>query len=84
MLHGIKQNIEYSNVVTYCQNSNISRTLAGKKIRWSLRRSWTIACRLYSNNIFILDLTPVFNGLGKANCKARRSNLSFWIGYVLY
>ena len=31
----------------------------------SLRCSWSIACRRYSNYIFILDLKPGFSGLGK-------------------
>ena len=39
---------------------------------WSLRCSWSIACRWYSNYIFILDLTPGFNGAGKDNCKKMR------------
>ena len=33
---------------------------------WSLRPSWSIACQRCSNYIFILDLTPGFNGLGEA------------------
>ena len=40
---------------------------------WSLRCSWSIACRRCSNYIFILDLTPGFNGLGKGNCKTRET-----------
>ena len=39
---------------------------------WPLRCSWRIACRRCSNYIFILDLTPSFNELGKHNCKTRR------------
>ena len=39
---------------------------------WSLRCSWSIACRRCSNYIFILSLTPGFNGLGKDNYKMRR------------
>ena len=38
---------------------------------WSLRCSWSIACRRCSNYIFILDLTPGFNGLGKDSGKTR-------------
>ena len=34
--------------------------------------SWSIVCRRCSSYIFILDLIPVFNGLGKYNCKTRR------------
>ena len=44
---------------------------------WSLRCSWSIACRRCSNYIIILDLTPGFNGLGKDNCKTRRESLKF-------
>ena len=39
---------------------------------WSHRCSWSIACRRCSNYIFILDLTPDFNGLGKDNCRTMR------------
>ena len=45
---------------------------------WSLRCSWSIACRRCSNYIFILNLTPGFNGLGKDNCKMRRETFKFW------
>ena len=45
---------------------------------WSLRCSWSIACRRCSNYIFILNLTPGFNGLGKDNYKMRREALKFW------
>ena len=44
---------------------------------WSLRCSWSIACRRCSNYIFILDLTPGFNGLGKDNYKTRRETFRF-------
>ena len=44
---------------------------------WSLRCSWSIARRRCSNYIFILDLTPGFNGLGKDNCKTRRESFKF-------
>ena len=59
--------------VNYRQVSNISCTLAGKNC-WSLRCSWSIACRRCSNYIFILDLIPGINSLGKDNCKARRES----------
>ena len=36
---------------------------------WSLRCSWSIACRRCSNYIFILDLTHGFNEMGKDNFK---------------
>ena len=45
---------------------------------WSLRCSWSIACRHCSNYIFILDLTPGFNGLGKGNGKMRWETFKFW------
>ena len=44
---------------------------------WSLRCSWSIACRRCSNYIFILNLTPGFNGLAKGNCRTRRQSLKF-------
>ena len=44
---------------------------------WSLRCSWSIACRHCSNYIFILNLTPGFNGLGKDNYKMRREVFKF-------
>ena len=42
-----------------------------QQICWSLRCSWSIACRRCSNYISILNLIPGFNGYGKHNCKAR-------------
>ena len=45
---------------------------------WSLRCSWSIACQRCSNCIFILNLTPNFNGLSKDNCKTRRETFKFW------
>ena len=44
---------------------------------WSLRCSWSIDCRRCSNYIFILNLTPAFNELGKENCKMRRETFEF-------
>ena len=35
-------------------------------------------------HIFILDLTPGFNGLGKRNCKTERKSLCFEICCLLY
>ena len=43
----------------------------------SLTCSWSIACQRCSNYIFILDLTPGFNGLGKDNCKTRWETFQF-------
>ena len=64
---------------TYRQTSNISRTLVGNTNCWSLRCSWGIACRCYSNRNFILDLTPGFNIMHQDNCKTRREKLSFGV-----
>ena len=55
----------------YNKTSNMRRTLVDNTF-WSLRCSWSIACWCCSNYIFILDLTPCFNGLGKVNCQTRR------------
>ena len=56
---------------TYRQVSNIRRTLVGNKIvDHSDRRC--------SNYIFILNLTPGFNGLGKDKYKVRREAFKFW------
>ena len=80
----------------YHKTSNIRRTLAKKKKKkthlsrqlncWSLRCSWSIACRRCSNYILILDLTHGFNGLGKDNLKTRREKhwgLGDLAGYLL-
>ena len=45
---------------------------------WSLRCSWSIACRRCSNYIFILDLTYDFSILHKDNCTTRRQRFKFW------
>ena len=46
---------------------------------WSLRLrwGWSIACRRCSKHVFILDLTPDFNGLGKDNWNKRRETFTF-------
>ena len=44
---------------------------------WSLRCSWSIACRRCSISISILDLTSGFNGPGKDNGKTRRETSKF-------
>ena len=59
----------------YRKISNIRRTPVGNK---SLRCSWGIPCRRYPNYIFILDLTPGFNGLDKDNCKMRWETFKVW------
>ena len=50
---------------------------------WSLRCSWSIACRRCSNYIFILNLTPGFNKLHKDNCKTRRETFKFLVRFIL-
>ena len=40
--------------------------------------NWSMACRCCSNYIFILILTPGFNGLGKDKCKIRWDSLKYW------
>ena len=64
--------------LTYRHISNISRTFSRQLNAWSLRCSWSIAWRRCSIYIFILDLTPSFNGLGKDNCKTRGETIKFW------
>ena len=51
---------------------------------WSLRCSWSMACRRCSNYIFILNLTPGFIGLGKDNRKTRRETFMSRIGCDWY
>ena len=60
------------------ETSNISRNLNGQKSCWSLRCSLSIACRRYYDYIFILDLTPGFNGLDQDNCKTKLGSNKFW------
>ena len=52
---------------------------------WSLRCSWGIACRRCSNCIFIINLTPGFNIMGKDNCKTRPETFMFgdWVRLIL-
>ena len=45
---------------------------------WSFRCSWSMACRRCSTYIFIIDLAPSFNRLGKNNCDTRGETLKFW------
>ena len=45
---------------------------------WSLRCSWSTTCWRCSKYIFIPDLTPGFNRLGKDNCKIKRETFKFW------
>ena len=66
-----------SNGTNILQTSNIIHILWAINC-WSLRCSWGIACRRFSKYIFILDLKPGFNGLGKGNNKTRRDTSKFW------
>ena len=43
-----------------------------------LRCSWRIACRHCSNYIFILNLTPGFNGLSEDNCTRIQETFKLW------
>ena len=52
----------------YHKTSNISCTSVGNKI---------VACWHCSNYIFIVDLTPGFNGLGKDQCQTRWETFKF-------
>ena len=61
---------------TYRQLSNIRCILVGNC--WSLRCSWSIACRRCFNYIFILHLTRGFNILCKDNCKPRQESFEIW------
>ena len=45
---------------------------------WSLRCSWSTACQHCSNYIFILNLVPCFNGLGRDNCKTGWETFKCW------
>ena len=68
--------------IDYLQISNISHTLAGNEI---IDHSDVVgASNCCSNYIFILDLTPGFNGLGKDNCKTRGDIFQFGIWCDLY
>ena len=65
--------------IVYRKTSNISRTLVGSKIvDYKLRCSLSIACRRCSNYIFILNLTPGFNGLSEDNCMRIQETFKFW------
>ena len=48
---------------------------------WSLRCSWSNACRRCSNYIFIPDLTPGFNAF---QCNTRGEKKTFVIKCALY
>ena len=54
----------------------MSCTLVGNEIV-DHSDSWSTACQCCSNYIFILNLLPGFNGLGKDNCKMRQETFKF-------
>ena len=60
----------------YCQTSNIRCTIGNKIVDQSdvIGASPLRCC----NYIFILNLTPGFNGLGKETCKTRQGTFKFW------
>ena len=66
--------------VTQSFNCNVYRQVSNiRQLNcWSPRCSWSIACRRCSNYIFILNLTPGCNGLGKDNYKMRQEAFKFW------
>ena len=43
-----------------------------------LRCNWRIACQHCSNYIFILNLTPGFNGLSEDNCSRIQETFKLW------
>ena len=61
----------------YSATVDIRCTLVGNKIV-DYTCCWSTACRRCFNYIFIHDLTPGFNGLGKDNCKKRWETFRFW------
>ena len=69
----IKLHVDY-HIHVYRQVSNISRTIAGNKIV-DHSCTWSIACQHCCNYIFILNLMPGIDSLGKDNCKTRRETL---------
>ena len=61
----------------YRQTSNISYTLVGNDIVDQSDGVGASPVGAAPTYIFILDLTPDFNGLGKDNCKARWETFKF-------
>ena len=70
----------------YRKTYNISRTLIGNKIidNSDVVGAAPVGARRCSNYIFILNLTPGFNGSDKDHCKMRQKHLSFGIRCELY
>ena len=73
-LHPLISYAAYVTYITICRKtSNIRHTLLGNKI---VDHSDVVgAC---SNYIFIFDLIPDLNGLGKDNSKARQETFKVW------
>ena len=72
--HSIFMTNQVSQYVLWDHKTHFSRQLNC----WSLRCSWSIACRRCSNYFFILHLIPGFNLLHKGNCNPRRETCEFW------
>ena len=68
--------------IVYHKTSNI-RARCRQWNCWS-RCIWSIVCRRCSNCIFIFDLTPGVNRLGKHNFKSRRVTFKLWDLVDLY
>ena len=71
-------------IVSKCRRFDVITTsllrnmAAGRQYNcWSLRCRRSMACRLCSNYMFILDITHDFNRLSKGNCKTKRETLKF-------
>ena len=62
----------------YCQTSSISHSLVGNKLVDHSVVVGASPIRRCSNYIFILDLTPGFNELGKDNYNRRRETFKCW------
>ena len=62
----------------YCQTSSTNSTLVENKLVDHSDVVGTSSVGTDQTYIFILDLTPDWNGLGKDNCKTRRETFRFW------
>ena len=62
----------------YRKTSNISHTLVGNKIVDNSDVVGASPGGGCSNYIFILNLTPGFNGLSEDNCKRIQDTFKFW------
>ena len=63
--------------VKYHQSSDISHTFVGNNIVNHSDVAGASPVGARSNYIFVLDLAPGFNGLGKNNCTTRREAFEF-------